>query len=257
MARVALVHREFEWPKAWSHGPSLMYDSSIVLKLLSTKSRQLFPLPSEAWKCIFHCLMIMLLSLFLQKSYEILQGEIGVGLNDLVSLSTSLWNLHLRRLGHSQNSMELLWLLLKKSRNLLRMAAECNWSGYAELSKMCFAEWMESVIITILEMLALLHAWLMPHLIAKSLALELVTKTAWWTVLVSGKLAWYIYTIKVAMLFLMLALVTTIVEEGEEFKRTKMSSSWAQVMIFSFLSTKLNKKQLGKMSDICCPGVNS
>ena len=64
------------------------------------------------------------LSVFLQKSHEVLQEKKGVGLNDLESLSMSLWNLHLRQLGHSQNSMELSWLLLKNSHSSLRMAAE-------------------------------------------------------------------------------------------------------------------------------------
>ena len=67
-----------------------MYDGSIVLKSLSSKSRKLFPLLSDAWKRIFHCLMISLLSVFLQKSHEVLQGNMGVGLNDLESLSMSL-----------------------------------------------------------------------------------------------------------------------------------------------------------------------
>ena len=179
MAHVALAHRELECPNAWSHSPPLMYDGSIILKSLSSKSRKLFPLPSDAWKCIFHCLMISSLSVFLQKSHEVLQGNMGVGLNDLESLSTSLWNLHLRRLGHSQNSMELSWLLLKKSHSSLRMAAKCNWSGCDELSKMCFAECIESVITTIFETLSLLHTWLILHLIANNSASELVTNTVW------------------------------------------------------------------------------
>ena len=41
----------------------------------------------------------------------------------------------------------------------------------------------------------------------------------------SGKLAWCIYAIEVVMLFLMLASVTMIVEEGEKFERIKISSS--------------------------------
>ena len=188
MARVALAHRELEWPKVWSHSPPLMYDGSIILKLLSNKSRKLFPFPSEAWKRIFHCFTMSSLSVFLQKSHEILQGNMGVGLNNLESLSMSLWNLHLRRLG-SQNLMELFWLLLKKSRSSLRIAAKWAWRGCDELSKMCFAEWIESVITTIFEMLSLLQAWLIPHLIAKSSASELVMNTAWWTVLMRGELA--------------------------------------------------------------------
>jgi len=44
-------------------------------------------------------------------------------------------------------------------------------------------------MMMIFEMLSLQHAWLMLHLIAKSLALELVTKTAWWIVLMRGESA--------------------------------------------------------------------
>ena len=66
MARVALVHRELEWLKIWSHGPPLMYDSSIILKSSSNKSRKLFPFPLEAWKHIFHCFTMLSLLVFLQ-----------------------------------------------------------------------------------------------------------------------------------------------------------------------------------------------
>ena len=38
----------------------------------------------------------------------------------------------------------------------------------------------------IFEILSLLQAWLMPHLMAKSSASELVMNTAWWTVLMRG-----------------------------------------------------------------------
>ena len=234
MACVALAHRELECPKAWSHGPPLMYNGSIILKSLSSKSRKLFPLPFEAWKCIFHCLMITSLLVFLQKSHEVLQGNMGVGLNDLESLSTSLWNLHLRQLEHFQNSVELTWLLLKKSHNSLRMVAECDWSGCNELLKMCFTECIESVIMTIFEMLSLLHAWLIPHLIVNSSASELVTNTVWWTVLMRGELAWCTCPTEVAMLSLILASVTMREDEGMEFERTKLLSSWAQMFFFLF-----------------------
>ena len=68
MALVAQAHRELEEPKAWSHRPPLMYDGSIVLLLISARSRKFFPLPSKAWKVIFHRLIMLLLSVFLQKS---------------------------------------------------------------------------------------------------------------------------------------------------------------------------------------------
>ena len=89
---------------------------------------------------------------------------------------------------------------------------------------MHFAECIESVIMTIFEILSLLYAWLIPHLIANSSALGLVTNTAWWTVLMRGELAWCTCAIKVAMLSLILALVTMRADEGREFQRTKLSS---------------------------------
>ena len=181
----------------------------------------------------------------------------GVGLNDLESLSTSLWNLYLRWLGHSQNLMELSWLLLKKSYSLLRMAAEWDWSGCDKLLKMRFTEWMELVIMIIFEMLFLLQAWLIPHLIAKSSASELVMNTAWWTVLMRGESAWCICATEMAMLSLILALVTMRADEGREFWRTKLSSSWARMLSFPFLSTKLKEKWSENLSEIRWPGVNS
>ena len=114
MALVAQVHRELEEPKAWSHGPPLMYDSLIVLLLISARSRKFFPLPSKAWKVIFHRLIILLLSVFLQKSQDILLRSEESRLNNFDSLSTDLWSLHLRQLEHSQNSMEFSWPAAKK-----------------------------------------------------------------------------------------------------------------------------------------------
>ena len=91
-----------------------MYNSTMVSLLMSTRSRKFFPLPSKAWKVIFHRLIMLLLSVFLQKSQDILLGSEGSGLNDFDSLSTNLWSLHLRQLGHSQNSMEFSWPVEKK-----------------------------------------------------------------------------------------------------------------------------------------------
>ena len=45
-----------------------MYDGSMILLLMSARSRKFFPLPSEAWKVIFHRLIMLSLSVFLQKS---------------------------------------------------------------------------------------------------------------------------------------------------------------------------------------------
>ena len=89
---------------------------------------------------------------------------------------------------------------------------------------MRFVECIESVIMTIFETLSLLHAWLIPHLIVNNSASELVTNTAWWTVLMRGELAWCTCAIEVVMLSLILALVTTRADEGREFQRTKLLS---------------------------------
>ena len=114
MALVVRAHRKLEEPKAWSHKPPLMYDSSMILLLMSARSRKFFPLPSKAWKVIFHRLIMLSLSVFLQKSQDILLGSEESGLNDFDSLSTNLWSLHLRQLGHSQNSTEFSWPMEKK-----------------------------------------------------------------------------------------------------------------------------------------------
>ena len=59
------------------------------------------------------------------------------------------------------------------------------------------------------------------------------------------------------MLSLILALVTTRADEGREFWRAKLSSSWAQMLSFSFLLTKLKEKQSENLSEIRWPEVNS
>ena len=64
----------------------------------------------------------------------------------------------------------------------------------------------------------------------------------------------------IAMSFLMLASVITSVDWGkEELLRTMSSSSWVQVLYFSFsfLLTKLKEKQLENSSIIRRPGENS
>ena len=106
IALVVQAHRELEEPKAWSHRPPLMCDSLMVLLLISTRSRKFFSLPSKAWKVIFQRLIMLLLSVFLQKSQDILLVSEGIRLNDFDSLLTNLWSLHLKQLGHFQNSME-------------------------------------------------------------------------------------------------------------------------------------------------------
>ena len=140
------------------------------------------------------------------------------------------------------------------------MAAEWIWYGWESQSKILLAVWMESVTITILETLSIEHAWLRPHLIAKSSASVLVTKEAWWTVLTIGRLNECICEIDVAMSFLMLVSVTMRAERGsEEQQRTILSSSWLRSLFWfsSLLLTKLKEKRLENLSTMWWPGENS
>ena len=183
----------------------------------------------------------------------------GVGWNDLESLLTSWWSLHLRQLGHSQNSMELMWLELKNSCNLRRIAVVWSWKEWDSLLKIFFATWMESVTMMILETLLMKQAWLIPHLIANSSASVLVMNKAWWTVLVRGRFTEWTCEIDIAISFLMLASVITRTIWGrEELWRTMTSSSWVWILFisFSFLTTKLKEKQSEKLSIIQWPGKN-
>ena len=100
----------------------------------------------------------------------------------------------------------------------------------------------------------------MPHLMAKSSTSMLVTNDAWWTILVSGWFAMCTCNIDVAISFLMLASVMTRAVWGDrELYRTMLSSSWAQILSFSFsfLVTKLKEKQSEKISIMWEPGTNS
>ena len=126
----------------------------MILLSLSNRSKKWFPLSSEAWNIIFQYLIMSSLSVFLLKSHEFLHGNSGVRLKDLVSLLTLLWRTHLRWLGHSQNSMELSSLLLKKSQRSKRIVADMVWNGWLEGSKILRAVWMESVMTMIFEILS-------------------------------------------------------------------------------------------------------
>ena len=104
------------------------------------------------------------------------------------------------------------------------------------------------------------HAWLIPHLIAKSSASVLVTKEAWWTVLIIGWLNEWICNMEVAISFLILAsVITRAVWCLEKQQRVTSSSSWSWVLLwfFSFLLTKLKEKWLENISTIQWPGENS
>ena len=91
IALKALAYKEFEWPKCLSYALSLMYVGSMMLSSLSTRSKRCLFLKSDAWKIIFHLLERLSHSFFLLKSQDDLQGNSGVRLKDLVSLSTILW----------------------------------------------------------------------------------------------------------------------------------------------------------------------
>ena len=67
----------------------------------------------------------------------------------------------------------------------------------------------------------------MLHLIAKSSASVVVTKTVWCNILINGWLAICICEMDVAMSFLMLASdMTMVVELDEDASRTILSSCW-------------------------------
>ena len=86
-----LVHNELEWPKYLSHKPSLIYDGSIVLLSLLTRSRKCLPFISDTWNVIFHLFTRSSHSFFFLKSQDDLLGKSRMGLNDFVSTSIALW----------------------------------------------------------------------------------------------------------------------------------------------------------------------
>ena len=54
IALEAQAHSILEWPKCKSHRLSLILDSSIGFRSLSSKSRKCLSLESAAWKIILH-----------------------------------------------------------------------------------------------------------------------------------------------------------------------------------------------------------
>ena len=107
----------------------------------------------------------------------------------------------------------------------------------------------------ILEMFSLLHAWLIPHLMAKSSTSVLVTKAVWWTVLIKGWLCMWMCETDVAMLFLILASVTTIAmwDEDDEWSII-LSSCWkCDLLLFTLLLWI--KTQRVKSRNNSCIGV--
>ena len=107
----------------------------------------------------------------------------------------------------------------------------------------------------ILEIPSWFEAWLIPHLMAKISASELVIWIAWWIVLVMGWLWVCICDIDVAVLFLMLESVTTMAVDGELDDSMTMLSSWRAQVLFSFcLLCKLNTIKSEKLSITLWPG---
>jgi len=115
MTLIALVHSELEWLNCLIHGLPLVYEGSISVRSLFNRLRNCFPLRSNAWKVICHCLMILLLSSFLLKSHKVLQGKSGIRLNFFISLFTDVWRGHFSLLVQFQDSMELDKYLLKNN----------------------------------------------------------------------------------------------------------------------------------------------
>ena len=117
IACVVLAHNELEWPKWLIHRPPLVY-----LIFVRSSLRKCFPLRSNTWKVMHHCLMISSFFFFLLKFHEVLQGKSGVRFNFFMSLSTDTWRGHSSSLRQSQNSMELEGCLLKNNMKSFEIA---------------------------------------------------------------------------------------------------------------------------------------
>ena len=256
----ALVHNELKWPKYLSHEPPLIYNSSIVLSLLSTRLRKCLPFISDVWNVIFHLFTRSSHLFFLLKSQDDLLGKSRMRPNDFISTATTLWRDHLHWLEHSQNSIEFFQWWEKNTQSLLRIAAECFWNGWEVRSKIFLAIWIESVTTMILEMSLRLVAWLILHLMVNSSASVLVMFIAWWSILTIGLLWIWMCEMEVAILFLMLAsMITSTLDGVLEDSRAKLSSCWLYNLRFwlLYLLNKQKEKQLLKMSIILWPGENS
>ena len=108
-----------------------------------------------------------------------------------------------------------MWLLLsflKKSLSSWEIATEWIWYGCIDELKIFLTPYKKSVTMTIHLMLGIPTAWLILHLIAKSLASIVVIFTIWWIVLMISLLCKWICNIEIATLFLMLASERTIEE---------------------------------------------
>ena len=182
---------------------------------------------SDTWKVIFYLLIMSLHSDFLLKSQKFLFGIKGVRLNDFVSISMTLWSFQLLLLGHSQNLIMFSWWWLKNSLRSLSIRVACFWSKCKDRSKIFFAAWIEFVMTMILDISCEQTAWMIPHLMTKNSASELVTLIVWWRVLTIGLLWTWIWAINTVTLFLMLVFIITsaLVRELED-SIAKASSCW-------------------------------
>ena len=98
----------------------------------------------------------------------------------------------------------------------------------------------------------------MPHLIIKSPASVLITEATWCSVLVTRWLVKCTCKMEVAMLFLMLASITTMAVDKDEDDSMTILSSWSSwIWPFFSLLFKLKEKQSEKLSIILEPGKSS
>ena len=122
IALVTLAYNKFEYLKCLIYKLSFVYESSMVLILSSSRSRNCFSLRLNAWKVICQFLIISLHSSFLLKSYNVFDGDMGIRLNFFVLLSANACKNHLVSLELFQNLMKLCSCLLKNNLRFFRMA---------------------------------------------------------------------------------------------------------------------------------------
>ena len=101
-----------------------MVNSSRGFNSLSRSFRKFFSLLSDTWKNILHCERIELQSCSLQKSQDNLHGKLSDKSKLLESLSTTKYSSQFSLLEQSQNLIQLLISLLKKSLSSPEIAAE-------------------------------------------------------------------------------------------------------------------------------------
>jgi len=123
---VALIHSRFECLKCLIYGPSLIYEGLILWRSSSRRSRKWLSLRSDVWNVIYQFFMTLLLSSFLSRSHNTLEGNRGVRLNFFISLSTNTWWGQFASLKQSQNLIELDNCLLKNNLRSFNIAINCH-----------------------------------------------------------------------------------------------------------------------------------